>query len=236
MICMQGARDKLLNPQKAEWNFNIPEAKRAMETLKSFVDEKIYDPSSGDPATSFPNKIGAMLLQGPWGVGATMTSFPELDVGFLGMPPYPTKDTKLQLGSVVSYGAFFLSKRLTGSKKDAALTFIKELVSNPAQFLDIPFYHEPPYWVGVINSKAYIAELKRRPEDKMNEYVKTALTATEKGLPAVHPLDTKISEPVLIRNILFPEIQKVFLGRGSIDDMLRYLTKYLTSTEKELAR
>lgn len=236
MICMQEARDKLLNPGKAEWNFNIPEAKRAMETLKSFVDEKIYDPRSGDSAITFPNKIGAMLLQGPWGVGATMTSFPELDVGFLGMPPYPDKGTKLQLGSVVSYGTFFLSRRLTDSKKDAAMTFIKELVNNPAEFFDIPFYHEPPYWVGVINSKAYIAELKKRPENKMTEYAKTALIATEKGLPAVHPLDTKISEPDLIRNILFPQMQKVFLGKESIDKMLSYLTKYLTSREKELAR
>lgn len=236
MICMQGARDKLFNPEKAEWNFNIPEAKRAMKTLKSFVDEKIYDPMSGDPATTFPNKIGAMNRQGPWQVGAVMTSFPELDVGFFMMPPYPEESTKLQLGSATLFASFFLSKRLSGSKKNGAITFIKDLVDNPTGFFDVPLYHRPPYWLGVVNSKAYIAELERRPKDKMNEYARIALDTTRKGLPAVHSLDTKMLYDDLITSSLYPEIQKVFLGKGSIDDMLRYLTKYLTNREKELAR
>jgi len=236
MIQMQGARDKLFNPRTKEWNFNIPEAKRAMETLKSFVDEKIYDPRSGDPATSFPNKIGAMLDQGPWGVGANMTSYPELEVSFFMMPPYPTADTKLVVGSVISYGVRFFSKRLSGAKKEAAFTFLKEFTETPENYYDINFYHKPPFWVGVVLNKKYMETLRAKPKDETNEYTRIALLATDVGMPAVNTLETKISEPILIRSAIFPEMQKVFLGKESIDDMLKYLTKYLTRREKELAR
>jgi len=235
MIQMQGARDKVFNPQTHEWNFNIPEARKAMETFKWFVDNKVYDPTSGDPFTSFPNKLGAMLLIGPWNVGATMTNFPELDVGYIMMPPFPDPNRKLVLGSIVSYGTLFVSKRVTGDKRNAALIFMTELITNPAEFLDIPFYHDPPYWVGAVCNKKYVEELDKRPKSQMNEYTKTALLVTKNGLPAVNPLETKISEPIIIRQVIYPEMEKVFLGKESIDDMLRYITDYLTNQEKQLA-
>jgi hypothetical protein len=151
------------------------------------------------------------------------------------VPPYPTPDTELQIGSICHWGTNFLSKRLTGDKKKAALLFMKELITNPAPYVDIPFAAKPPYWVGAIGNKKYVAELKKRPASEMNEYMKTALIATEIGLPAVHGLDTKISEAILIREVLFPEIQSVFLGKKTIDEALEFLTEYLTKKEKELA-
>ncbi len=235
MIQMQGARDKLLNPQTHEWNFNIPEAKKAMETFKWFVDNKVYDPHSGDPFTAFPNKLGAMLLIGPWDVGASMTDFPELDVGYILMPPFPEPSNKLVLGSVISYFDLFVSKRLKGDEKNAALIFIKELMTQPQEYFDIAFYQKPPFWVGAVCNQNYIAELESRPADKMNEFSKTALTATKVGLPAVNTLDTKIPEPILIRQAIYPEMESVFLGKKSIDEMLQYLTNYLTGQEKQLA-
>ena len=235
MIQMQGARDKLLNMKTHVWNFNIPEAKRAMELFKWFVDNKVYDPHSGDPFTAFPNKLGAMLLIGPWDVGATMTDFPELDVGYILMPPFPNKNTKLVLGSVVSYFDLFVSKRLTGDKRNAALIFIRDLMQKPAGYFDIAFYHKPPFWVGSVCNKNYISELEKRPSDKMNQYSQTALEVTKVGLPAVNTLDTKISEPVLIRQVLYPAMQSVFLGERSIDEMLGYISSYLTNQEKQLA-
>jgi len=235
MIQMQGARDKVFDPKTHTWNFNIPEAKKAMETFKWFVDNKVYDPQSGDPFNSFPNKLGAMLLIGPWNVGSSMTNFPELDLGYILMPPFPTADTKLVLGSVVSYGTYFVSKRVTGDKKNAALIFLKEMITNPVPYVDIPFYNKPPYWVGAVCNKKYIADLEKRPAEKMNEYSRTALTATNKGLPAVNTLETKIAEPILIRQVLYPEIESVLLGKKSIDEMLKYITDYLTNQEKQLA-
>ncbi len=233
MIQMQGARNKLLNVKNKTWNFNIPEARKAMETFKWFVDNKVYDPQSGDPFQSFPNKLGAMLLIGPWNVGATMTNFPELDVGYLLMPPFPTANDKLVLGSVVSYGSYFASKRLKGDKLNAAMILFKDIMTNP-EFCDIPFYHEPPYWVGAICLKKYVDVLTTRPADKMNEFAQTALTATQKGLPAINTLETRISEPILIRQVIHPEMTNVFLGKKSIDDALKYLTDYLTKQEKQL--
>lgn len=235
MIQMQGARDKVFNPATKEWNFNIPEAKKAMETFKWFVDNKVYDPQSGDPFTSFPNKLGAMLLIGPWNVGATMTNFPELDVGYMLMPPFPTPQNELVLGSIVSYGVLFMSKRLKGDERNAALIFYRDLITNSVEFYDIPFYHKPPYWVGAVCNKKYIAELESRPADKMNEFAQTCLTATNKGLPAVKTLETKISEPIIIRQVIFPEMENVFLKKKTIDQMLKYLTDYLTKQEKQLA-
>lgn len=233
MIQMQGARDKLFDPDTNTWNFNIPEAKKALETFKWFVDNDIYDPEAGDPFTAFPNQLGAMLLIGPWNVGGTMTNFPELDVGYILMPPF--EDNDLVLGSIISYGSLFASKRLTGDELKGAMLFLNEILTNPSMYYDIPFYHEPPYWVGAVTNKMYIGELETRSESEMNEFSKTALTATKEGLPAVHTLETKISEPILIRQTIYPEMEKVFLGRKSVDEALSYLTEFLTNKEKQLA-
>jgi ABC-type glycerol-3-phosphate transport system substrate-binding protein len=235
MVQAQGARDKMFDPSTHEWDFNIPEAKKAMETFKWFVDNKTYDPKSGDPFNSFPNKLGAMLLIGPWNVGASMTSFPELDVGYILMPSFPKADTQLVLGSIVSYGVYFVSKRVSGDKKNAALIFLKDIITEPAEYMDIPFYRTPPYWVGAVCNKKYVADLESRPADKMTEFSRTALTATNKGLPAVRTLETKISEPIIIRQVIYPEMENVFLGKKSVDEALKYLTDYLTNQEKQLA-
>lgn len=234
MIQMQGARDKMFNREAAEWNFNIPEARKAMETFKWFVDNKVYDPTSGDPFTSFPNKLGAMLLIGPWNVGSTMTNFPELDIGYVMMPPFPDADDELVLGSVASYGVFFVSKRVEGAKKDAALLFIKTIMTNPVVFYDIPFYHEPPYWVGAVCNSKFIDALSARGDSEMNEFTRTGLAAAKEGIPQVRTLETHITEPVLIRQVIYPEMENVFLGKKSIDEMLDYLTDYLTAQEKQL--
>ncbi len=235
MIIMQGAKDELFDPEKAEWNFNIPEARKAMETFYWFVENKVYDPESGDPSVSFPNKLGAMLLNGPWRVGAVMTDFPELDIGFFMMPPFPTPETPLQIGAICHWGTFFLSRRLDGDKKKAGLLFIKQIIDDPVTFYEIPFNHVPPYWVGVTSSKKVVADLKAK-EAELNEYAKIALQATEIGLPALSPLDTRISEAILIRSVIFPQMQEVFLGRKSIDEMLKYLSEYLTTLEQEAVR
>jgi len=236
MIQMQGARDKVFNKQANTWNFNIPEAKKALETFKWFVDNKTFDPQSGDYATSFPNKIGAMLLIGPWNVGSVMTQFPELNVGYILMPPFPTAKDKLVLGSVVSYATYFASKRLKGDKLNGALLLLKEIMTNPAEYADIPFYKKPPYWVGAVCLKKYIDELAKRPAGKMNEFAQTALTATQKGLPAINTLETRIAEPILIRDVIHPEMMNVFLGKKSVDEALSYMTDYLTKQEKQLAQ
>lgn len=235
LIQMQGARAKVFDKKTNSWNFNIPEAKKAMETFKWFVDNKVYDPQSGDPFQSFPNKLGAMLLIGPWNVGAAMTSFPELEVGFMLMPPFPSADSKLVLGSVISYGVMSVSKRLKGDTMNAALLFIKDVMDKPAEHFDLPFYNKPPFWVGAVTNKKYIAELMSRPPDKMTEYAQTCLTATNKGLPAVNTLEHRVAEPILIRDTIHPEMDAVFLGKKSIDEMLKYLTDFLTKQEKQLA-
>ena len=236
MIQMQGARNKLFNRATNTWNFNIPEAKKALETFKWFVDNKCFDPQSGDYATSFPNKLGAMLLIGPWNVGGVMTQFPELDVGYLLMPPFPTAKDKLVLGSVVSYGSYFVSRRLKGDKLNAALILMKDLLTKPAEFCDIPFDHKPPYWVGAICFKKYVEELEKRPAARLNEFSRTALTATQKGLPAINTLETRISEPILIRQAIHPEMTNVFLGKKTVDEVLAYLSDFLTKQEKQLAQ
>jgi ABC-type glycerol-3-phosphate transport system substrate-binding protein len=207
-----------------------------METFKWFVDNKTFDPQSGDYATSFPNKIGAMLLIGPWNVGSVMTQFPELDVGYLLMPPFPTAKDKLVLGSVVSYATYFASKRLKGDKLNGALLLFKEIMTNPAEYADIPFYNKPPFWVGAVCLKKYVDELAKRPASKMNEFSQTALTATQKGLPAINTLETKIPEPILIRQVIHPEMMNVFLGKKTVDEALKYMSDYLTKQEKQMAQ
>jgi ABC-type glycerol-3-phosphate transport system substrate-binding protein len=235
MIQMQGAGNKMFSLSALEWNFKIPEAKKAMQTFQWFVDNNIYDPKAGDPFTTFPNKLGAMLLIGPWDVGLAMTQFPELEVGYILMPPFPTANTDLVLGSVVSYGSLMISKRVEGDTRNAALIFIRDIMTKPIELYDISFYKKPPFWVGAVCNKKYIKELMSRSGSEMNEFSQTCLTATNKGLPAIKTLETKISEPILIRQVIHPEMENVFLGNKTIDEMLDYITSYLTSQEKQLA-
>jgi hypothetical protein len=51
----------------------------------------------------------------------------------------------------------------------------------------------------------------------------------------VKTLATKIAEPILIRQVTFPEMENVLLGKKSVDEALKYLTDYLTNQEKQLA-
>ncbi|HEB33042.1 MAG TPA: hypothetical protein ENI15_19535 [Spirochaetes bacterium] len=84
-------------------------------------------------------------------------------------------------------------------------------------------------------NKKYIEILQGRSAGEMNEFTQTALTATNDGLPAINTLDTRVTEPILIRQIIHPEMTSVFLGKKSIDEMMEYLTDYLTKQEKEMA-
>jgi ABC-type glycerol-3-phosphate transport system substrate-binding protein len=235
MIQMQGARNKLFNKNTNTWNFNIPEAEKALETFKWFVDNKVYDPQAGDPFNAFPNKLGAMLLIGPWEVGGAMTDFPELEVAYLPMPSFPTANTDLVLGSIISYFNLTISKRLKGAEKEAAYTFINEIMTNPEEYYDIPFYASPPYWVGAVSNKEYVKILEGRSESEMNEFSYTALDATKNGLPAINTLDTVLSEPLVIRQTIYPEMENVFLGKKTIDQVLTYLSSFLTEQEKQAA-
>ncbi|GAG96383.1 unnamed protein product, partial [marine sediment metagenome] len=124
VIVGQGAGEKLLNSETGEWNFNIPEAKNSLELLNWFVDEKVFDPTSGDPFTSFPNKLAAMLVIGPWSLGAWGDQYPDLKLDYMYMPKYPGVDKNVH--SVVSWACMAVSKRLEGDKRNAALLYIKE--------------------------------------------------------------------------------------------------------------
>ena len=85
------------------------------------------------------------------------------------------------------------------------------------------------------DSPEYIETLLGRSAGEMNEFTQTCLTATNDGLPAINTLDTRVTEPILIRQVIHPEMTNVFLGKKSIDEMMEYLTSYLTQQEKEMA-
>jgi len=231
MIAEQGAADKMLNVDTGEWNLNIPEAKNSLETLKSFVDDKTFDPTSGDWSTSFPNKLTAMLVIGPWALGAWGDQYPDLKLDYMYMPKYPGVDKNVH--TVVSWACMAVSKRLEGEKRDAALIYIKEMLENP-EYYDIPFKNG--FWVGVPGSKSYVESvIKLAAEGNApNRAAEIASTVASEYVPSIKLLQTNISEPDLIRAIIFPELQNVFLGQKTVDEVLKYLTTTLTTKEQEL--
>lgn len=231
IIVEQGAGEKLLNSETGEWNFNIPEAKNSLELLKWFVDEKVFDPASGDPFTSFPNKLAAMLVIGPWSLGAWGDQYPDLELDYIYMPKYPGVDKNVH--TVVSWACMAVSKRLEGEKRDAALLYIKEMLENP-EFYDIPFING--YWVGVPGSKLYIDALVKLAAEgnAPTRNAEIAATVASAYIPSIDLLPTKVTEPELIRAIIFPELQSVFLGDKTVDEALEYMTTTLTTKEQEL--
>ncbi|MBC8386496.1 MAG: extracellular solute-binding protein [Actinobacteria bacterium] len=230
IIVGQGAGEELLNSETGEWNFNIPEAKNALELLKWFVDEKVFDPQSGDPFTSFPNKLAAMLVIGPWSLGAWGDQYPDLKLDYIYMPKYPGVDKNVH--TVVSWACLAPSKRLEGEKRDAALLYIKEMLENP-EFYDIPFTNG--YWVGVPGSKPYVDTVIELAAEgnAPTRAAEIAATVASQYVPSIELLPTKVSEPELIRSVIFPELQNVFLGEKTVDEVLDYLTTTLTTKERE---
>ncbi len=228
LIVAQGARDKLYNRETGEWNFNIPEAKRAMELLYSFVDDKTMDVHVGDVFTAFPNKLGAMIVGGPWTVGSFGTDYPELDLDYLVIPEFQGNK---RVVSQIQWASFMLSKRLKGDKKNAAMLFLKEMIENP-EYFNIPY--ENGYWFGVSANKDYLAYAKNLlDEGTASKNIEIAHRVGTSYLAAIDTLDFRVVATDLLRNIITPEMQKVWLGDQTIDGMLAYLTKYVTNKEQE---
>jgi len=229
LIAAQGASDKLFNQETGEWNYNIPEAKKSMEIIKSFVDEKIYNPYEGDVFTAFPNKLIAMMNLGPWALGAWVDQYPDLELGYMYMPKIEGTDKNVH--ATAPFACLAISKRLEGDKLNAALIFLREIIENPA-FYDIPI--DSQYWVGLPGSKAYIDNLiKLAEEGKLSGNKAVVEMVASNYLPNVELIPSKLTSNELQETLIFQEMQSVFLGEKTIDEMLDYLTTNATLKEQE---
>ncbi len=71
----------------------------------------------------------------------------------------------------------------------------KEMHDQPGGLLRHSVLQEAAVWVGAVAFKKYVDELDKRPADKMNEFAQTALTATQKGLPAINTWTPRSPSP-----------------------------------------
>jgi len=110
--------------------------------------------------------------------------------------------------------------------------FIKEVLENP-EFFDIPF--TKAYWVGVPASQRYIENVTKLAQEGKapSREAEIAANVASSYIPSINLLPTKISEPDLIRSTIYPELENVFLGRKTVDEVLSYLTDMLTTKEQE---
>jgi ABC-type glycerol-3-phosphate transport system substrate-binding protein len=230
MISAQGAGDKLLNGDTGVWNFNIPEAKESMRFIQSFVEDNIFDPAVGDVFTAFPNKQMAQMSIGPWALGAWGDQYPEMKLEYYYMPKY--QGTKQNVHNIDVWFVLAISKRLKGEKRDAALIFIKEALENPDVY-NIPLSNG--YWVGVPGSKKYVEEIKALAEkgEAPSRAAELSAEIASKFVPNMIFLPTRISMPELLQATIYPEMQNVFLGKKSIDEICDYLSTILTTKEQE---
>ncbi|MHA2067422.1 MAG: ABC transporter substrate-binding protein, partial [Candidatus Thorarchaeota archaeon] len=204
-ILQTGAKNKIYKGAEGKWDFTVPEVRKVTNLLKSFVDEKVFDPESGDPMTAFPNKLGAMLVVGPWSVGAFTTDYPELDLDYIVAPVFPGGQRKHM---EPHWGTYFLSKRLKGAKKEAGLTLMRAIIEDPAH-LDIPLQNN--YWVGGIANRSYIENVLKQVESgtaTKNQRIAAEVASTT--IPEIDPIEFRLVMTDIQRNIIYPELEKMF--------------------------
>jgi len=228
MILMQGAKDKLYNPDTTIWNFNIPEAKKGLEFINSFVEEKIFDPKQGNYQVLFPQKLIAMGCMGVYTMGSFSVDYPDLDLNYITMPVFEGGE---RVHMQARWCTLMASKHLEGDKKNAALIYLKEVLDNP-EFFNIAM--EKNYSNSPTSSVAYL--------DYLDELVKSGKASRNAEISVrtrvvfenIQEIDTAIGlTSGGVTGTITGKIFEVLNGDSTIDEILDYLTTELNKLEEE---
>ena len=211
------------------WNFDTPEGIEAIEILDRFVEEDIWDPTTGSALDAFNKELCASYFIGPWGTTNTWVNFPDMKIDRYLTPALNNKDINI----VPSIQMMTFSKRLEGAKKDAALLYARELIQ--PKFMELYAANDPG--IGVILNKVFVENFKAGKYDGIYdetsmELLTSCVTETDRYIPAIVPIHPKATFDQWAQ-IITPELQKVFLEDGSYEDFVKAISDGLTKIEQE---
>ncbi len=212
------------------WDFNSPAGLEAIEILDQFVEQDIWDPSSGSALDAFTKGLTASFFIGPWFTTNVWGTFPDMNIDLYQVPAID--DNLINLVPSIQMMSF--SKSVEGAKKDAVLLYAKELIE--PKFMELYAANDPG--IGVILNKVFVDNYKAGDyEDLFTDEAKTTLLGrsvaeTDAFIPGIVPIPHKTTFDQWAQ-IMTPEFQKVFMEDGSYEDFVQAISDGLTKAEME---
>jgi ABC-type glycerol-3-phosphate transport system substrate-binding protein len=105
------------------WNFDTPEGRKGIEMLDRFVEDKIWDPTSGSALEAFPKQLTASLMAGIWFIPYIWETYPDMKLDYFYIPAGNNNPVYM----IPDLNFVVFSKQLSGAKKQAALLFAKHM-------------------------------------------------------------------------------------------------------------
>lgn len=218
----------IYDPETNDWDMTVPEAVEAMEMFKRFVDEEIWDPSSGSALDAYPKELSAAYHIGIWMLATYAQNYPDLENDYFIMPAVDPDNRVYGTPSTIIVS---FSKRLSGDKKRAALIYARELMQ--PSFFEI--YNQ--YSWGLITSIPWTEGYRNGEyDDTYGEWerfnIDLAMEKSEYLVPYIDDIPTALGYNTL-STVFTPEFQAVFANGKDIPTALEDLTKALNQAEKE---
>ncbi|KPJ84347.1 MAG: hypothetical protein AMS17_16350 [Spirochaetes bacterium DG_61] len=212
------------------WDFNSPAGLEAIEILDQFVEQKIWDPTSGSALDAFTKELCASFFIGPWYSTYALGTYPDMNIDLYQVPAI--KGNLINLVPSIQMMSF--SKRVKGAKKTAVLNYAKELIK--PKFMELYAVNDPG--IGVILNKVFVEKYKAGDykgiwaDEISATLVERSVAETENFIPGIVPIPHKTTFDQWAQ-IMTPEFQKVFIEDGSYKDFVEAISKGLTKAEQE---
>jgi ABC-type glycerol-3-phosphate transport system substrate-binding protein len=212
------------------WNFNSPAGLKAIEILDRFVEQKIWDPSSGSALDAFTKGLCASFFIGPWYSTYALGTYPNMKIDLYQVPALNNNPINL----VPSIQMMAFSKRVTGAKRDAVFAYAKDLIG--PTFMELYAKNDPG--IGVILNKVFVENYKAGkyegvwPDKTAATLIQRSADETAGYIPVIKPIPHNTTFDQWAQ-IMTPEFQKVFLQNGSYEAFVKAISDGLTKAEKE---
>lgn len=202
---------KLYTPDGQQADINMPAAKKSLQLVASLYEQKLIPPNINDASNEFAQGKAALLFLGVWSVGS-LEKVPDLDFGVM---PFPQIYDHAGSWGDAHTLAFPTHHERNPQKLEAAVKFAHWLAEHGAVWGEAG--HVPAVQ-SQASSQAYLSLPFRK------EYV------DEANHVEYFPSNPKQN---MISDALINELEKIWYGKQTVDQMLYHLEPLINQILKE---